>query len=316
MPRRTLHRAGDFLSQPARLLEIDARLRAGRHPSHAELASELGVSARTIQRDFDYLRFTLGAPLEYDERRKGWSYTEDTYSLPAVYLTNDDVQALLLVRQAVEQYQGTPYAAAAHHALELMERALPARERLAAEWVSQRVAFTDFPAATIRPAVWKAVLEGLRTSHTLALTYQRPGAKPQRRRVDPYGLIVSEGDWYLYTYSHHHKARRTFLLARMKRVTVLQASFDLPEGFSLARYVHEGFGGLQADGMRARWVRITFTENASRVAAERKWHPDQRMSWDTRKRLTIEFEVRAPFRLARRLLEWENRIEALSWHAG
>jgi proteasome accessory factor B len=310
---RTLHRPGDFLSRPGRLLEIDARLRAGKHPSHAELGRDLGVSSRTIQRDFDYLRFTLGAPLGYDERRKGWSYTEETYSLPAVYLTHEDVLAVLLVRQAVEQYAGTPYAAAAKRALELVERALPARERLAAEWVSRRVAFTDFPAAEIRPEVWRAVLEGLRTSRTLALVYRRPGRKPERRNVDPYGLIVAEGDWYLYTYSHHHRARRTYLLARMRRAETTDRRFDLPPDFDLARYVRQGFGGLQADGEPVRTVRITFTKEASPVAAERKWQADQKETWDRRGRLTIEFDVRAPFRLVRRLAEAADGVERMEW---
>lgn len=217
MTPRTLHRSGDYLSQPARLLEIDARVRAGNRPSHAALAHELGVSTRTIQRDFDYLRFTLGAPLEYDARRKGWFYGEESFFLPSVLATARDVRALLLVRAAVAQHAGTPYADSATRALELIARALPERERVGAAWVGSKVAFADFPSAEIEPAVWETVLEGLREERTLVLSYRRPGQSARRRRVDPYGLIVSGGDWYVHGLSHRHGERRTFLLSRIRR---------------------------------------------------------------------------------------------------
>ena len=92
------HRAGDYLPQLPRLLGIDARLREGAKPSHSRLASEFGVSVRTIQRDLDHLRYTLGAPLEYDARKKGWFYSEATFFLPSVLLSAEDLLALLLIR--------------------------------------------------------------------------------------------------------------------------------------------------------------------------------------------------------------------------
>ena len=74
-----------------------------------------------------------------------------------------------------------------------------------------------------------------------------------------------------------------------------------------------GGAGLQADGEPVRTVRITFTKEASPVAAERKWQADQKETWDRRGRLTIEFDVRAPFRLVRRLAEAADGVERMEW---
>lgn len=306
---RTTHRSGDYLSAPARYLEIDARIRSGGRPSHAAIAKELGVSIRTIQRDFDYLKGTIGAPLEYDPKRKGWFYSDEAFFLPSVLATADDLLALLLIRQAIEQYEGTPYAEAAKRAFALIEKALPERDRLAAEWVKQKVAFTDFPPAEISKEVWRAVLEGLRTAHTVTIAYAKPGERAMLRKIDPLGLIVSEGDWYLYTHDHHRSARRTFLLARIEKAEVTSTAFTPPTDFDLATYVREGFGGLQADGTTPTTVRITFTRAASSAAAERKWHPDQRESWDSEGRLTIELEVSAPHLINRRLARYRDWVE-------
>ena len=309
----TQHRAGDYLPQLPRLLGIDARLREGAKPSHSRLAREFGVSVRTIQRDLDHLRYTIGAPLEYDPRKKGWFYSEATFFLPSVLISAEDLLALLLIRKAVDQYANTPYAEAAKRAFSLIEQALPARDRLGAEWVHSRVEFTDFPQAPIDGEVWNAVLEGLRSSQTLQLSYAKPGARAAARRVDPYGLIVSEGDWYLYTWSHDHRARRTYLLARIRKAEVTRETFDLPADFSLAAYVRAGVAGLQADGEAPKTVRITFTKEASPAAAERKLHPDQRETWDRRGRLTLELETLAPFKLQRRLASFGAGVEKVVW---
>jgi len=307
------HRTGDYLSAYARLFKIDAALRAGGRVNHATLAHELGVSVRTIQRDFDYLRDSLRAPVAYDAKTKSWAYTEKTFFLPSLLATADDLLALLLIRQAIEQYAGTPYADAAQKAFALVEKALPEAGRLAAEWVKSRVAFTDFPPPEIPVEVWRAVLESLRTSRTLEIAYAKPGEPAATRRIDPYGLIVSEGDWYLYTHDHERNARRTFLLTRIERAKLTDDRYQIPADFDLAAYVREGFGGLQADGEPARSVRITFTREASPAVAERKWHPDQRESWDDAGRLTIELEARAPFQLRRRLASFAAEIESVEW---
>lgn len=310
---RTLHRPGDYLSFFGRLLEIDARLREGQRVSQVSLARELGVSTRTIQRDFAYLRDSLGAPLIYDEHRKGWHYTESPFALPAVLLSETDLQALLLMREALGQYSGTPWEAAARRAFGHIERALPERERLAAHWIASRVVFVGQPAPVIRAEVWDAVLDALRRSLTLAVTYQKPGERARRRRIDPYGLIVTDGDWNLYGHDHRSGQRRTFLLARIRTATVTERSFVLPPDFDLARYTREGIDGLQTDGAPVRRVRITFTRAASPRIAERKWHPDQTEHWDRQGRLTLELDVRAPFRLERRIQSEGPSIDRVTW---
>ena len=310
---RPLHRPGDYLPQLPRLLGIDARLREGAKPSHSRLAGEFGVSVRTIQRDLDHLRYTIGAPLEYDPRKRGWFYSEATFFLPSVLISAEDILALLLIRKAVDQYANTPYGEAAKRAFSLIEQALPVRERLGAEWVQSRVEFIDFPQAPIDGEVWTAVLEGLRSSQTLQLSYAKPGARAAGRRVDPYGLIVSEGDWYLYTWSHDHQARRTYLLARIRKAEATGEIFELPADFSLAAYVRAGVAGLQADGEAPKTVRITFSKEASAAAAERKLHPDQRETWDRRGRLTIELATLAPFKLQRRLATFGAGVEKVVW---
>lgn len=52
-----------------------------RYPNANRLAERFGISHRQAQRDVDYLKNTLGAPLAYNAEHRGFYYTAD-YSLP------------------------------------------------------------------------------------------------------------------------------------------------------------------------------------------------------------------------------------------
>ncbi len=59
------------------------------YPNAMRLAERFNISHRQAQRDVDYLKKQLGAPLEYSLERKGYYYTEQ-YSLPLVLSSDND----------------------------------------------------------------------------------------------------------------------------------------------------------------------------------------------------------------------------------
>ncbi|TFH50763.1 MAG: HTH domain-containing protein [Lysobacterales bacterium] len=58
------------------------------------IAGQLEISKRTVQRDIDYLRDMLRAPIDYDASRKGYYLTDEAYHLPAGILTGAEWEAL------------------------------------------------------------------------------------------------------------------------------------------------------------------------------------------------------------------------------
>ena len=55
-------------------MELDRVIRSGRLPNCTSFAGEWEVSPKTVQRDFDFLRDDMGAPLEYDAGRRGYRF--------------------------------------------------------------------------------------------------------------------------------------------------------------------------------------------------------------------------------------------------
>jgi hypothetical protein len=70
-----------------RLQWIDAEIRAGRFPNARRVADQFEISPRQAQRDFEYLRDSLGAPLAYSALRRGYRYHGEAYVLPGPYVT-------------------------------------------------------------------------------------------------------------------------------------------------------------------------------------------------------------------------------------
>lgn len=65
----------------------------GSYPNAARLAERFHMSLRQAQRDIDYLKKQLHAPITYDQRNQGYHYTAP-FALPVVVaVENDDLYA-------------------------------------------------------------------------------------------------------------------------------------------------------------------------------------------------------------------------------
>jgi hypothetical protein len=70
-----------------RIQWIDSEIRAARYPNARRLADQFEISHRQAQRDFEYLRDSLGAPLVYAARQRGYRYDGEAYVLPGPFVT-------------------------------------------------------------------------------------------------------------------------------------------------------------------------------------------------------------------------------------
>lgn len=77
-----------------RLQWIDASIRYERYPNTGDVARTFEISRRQALRDFDYLRDSLGAPISYCAKRRGYYYTNDTFHLPSQLLTEEQRKQL------------------------------------------------------------------------------------------------------------------------------------------------------------------------------------------------------------------------------
>lgn len=73
----------------ARIQWLHKKMTMNSYPNAQRLAERFGISHRQAQRDLDYLRRELGAPIEYDNSRKGFYYTH-RFTLPVLLSSDND----------------------------------------------------------------------------------------------------------------------------------------------------------------------------------------------------------------------------------
>lgn len=77
------------MSANDRIQWLHKMISEGCYPNAAHIAEKFGISARQAQRDVEYLRRELEAPMAYSAMHKGYFYTE-SYSIPLAMASEND----------------------------------------------------------------------------------------------------------------------------------------------------------------------------------------------------------------------------------
>ena len=76
-------------SPSTRIQWLHKKLLSGSYPNSHRMAERFHISPRQAQRDLDFLRKELHAPIAYDSQRRGFYYTEK-FTLPLLLTSDND----------------------------------------------------------------------------------------------------------------------------------------------------------------------------------------------------------------------------------
>lgn len=298
-----------YKPQHNRLLFIDKKISEGKFPNCSSLAEEWEVSAKTIQRDIEYMRYQLDAPIEYSAKSRGFFYTEQNFSLPAMSIKESDIFAIYLAEELLEQYKGTPLYDRLNSVYKKIEDSLPEKQD---NLDLPNTRFTVFspPSTKIDPQIWDIAFNCVRAKKRLKIDYQPPGKAVSTRQLDPYHAVRYDGDWYIIGYCHQRRAVRTFSLSRFLKVTELDIEFTIPEDFDFDKISSSRFGVHW--GGDEQQVIIQFSASAAPYVIEREWHPSQQIEMQPDGKLVLQLKVVISFELKKWILSWGSQAKVLA----
>ncbi|WP_033320282.1 helix-turn-helix transcriptional regulator [Streptomyces yerevanensis] len=217
----------------ARLVSVLLLLQTRGRLTAAQLAEELEVSVRTIYRDIEALS-AAGIPLYGDAGHAGGYQLLDGYRTRLTGLTTEEAEALFLAGvpgPAAELGLGSVLAAA-----QLKVRAaLPHELREHADRISGRFHldapgwYAEDDEAPYLPAVADAVWNS-RVLHVRYRRWREP--TDVERRLEPYGLVLKAGRWYVIA----GPGPRTYRVDQILELAAPGEEFSRPEDFDLAAY--------------------------------------------------------------------------------
>jgi predicted DNA-binding transcriptional regulator YafY len=219
----------------SRLVQLLLLLQTNGKMTAARLATELEVSVRTIYRDIEALS-GAGVPIYAEAGPGGGVRLVDGYRTRLTGLTAEEAEALALSGlpgAASELGLGTVLAAAqlkvdAALPPELRSRAVRMRERFhldAPGWFAREEPVPHL--AALSRAVWE--------EQRVEIRYRKRDGEV-KRLLDPLGLVLKAGVWYLVALSGRTRSLRTFRVSRVQSVRTLDEPVHRPDDFDLATH--------------------------------------------------------------------------------
>jgi predicted DNA-binding transcriptional regulator YafY len=295
-----------------RIAALDRAIRSGEYPNAVTIARRLEVSRRTVLRDVEFLRDRLGAPIAFDPRRNGYEYTDTSFRLPNLPMTEGELLAMVLAERVLRQYRGTPYGADLARAVGKIAARLADVLTVDLGSLADRYSFRTTAPEPFDPGVFRDLAAAVRGQRRVGLRYWSASrGEETRREVDPYHLTCVDGHWYLIAYCHLRGEVRMFHPGRIRSLEPTGTSFTpLPE-FRIDDYLARSFGVLRGGDGEVHRVRLRFTGEAVKYVAERTWHPSQVVGPPVDGGLIVEFELGHLREVERWALSWGADCEVL-----
>ncbi|MFL6671973.1 MAG: helix-turn-helix transcriptional regulator [Massilia sp.] len=308
-----------------RVLAVLELLQAHGRLSGPELATRLGIDARTLRRYIATLE-EIGIPITAERGRHGGYALIPGFKLPPMMFTDDEALALsvgLLAARSLGLPEAAPAAASAQAKL---ERIMPAQLRLRVRAIDATVqldlARAAPPAANDALATLSSAALARQRVH---LRYRAPDGTDTEREFDPYGLALRAGCWYVAGMCHLRAALRSFRLDRIVEVRPRPASFEPPAGFDTLAHLRASVAAIP----RAHAVEVllktdlqsasthffdeigTFEQAGAAVLLRGQ---TDHLDWFAGQlaRVPFEFEVRAPLALRAALVRVAERLLRLA----
>jgi predicted DNA-binding transcriptional regulator YafY len=218
-----------------RLVALLFTLQRRRSATAAELAGELGVSERTMHRDLAALR-DAGVPLWTEQGRHGGFRLVDGWRAGLDGLTAREAVALFALG-VPDALAGLGLDTAGSAARAKVSAGMPAELREHAALVAGRF-HLDAPGwfgGADEPPALATVVRAVWAQRRLSVTYRRRD-KVAARELEPLGLVLKAGVWYLVARVPEDDALRTYRVSRILSAAAREAGFDRPPDFDLARW--------------------------------------------------------------------------------
>lgn len=295
-----------------RLSRIDGIIRSGCNPTAGKLAAEVEVTRRTILRDLAYMKNELGAPLDYDRAAGGYRYTQTTWAMPLLRVTEGELIALFIAERVLRPLAGTSFAEQLSRSFARITAALGAEISFSpAAWSA---AMSVRPIRPVREAdarLFAAITGALHERRTLEIDYFTASrGEGGSRRIDPYHVALVGEDWQLAAFCHVRKDVRSFALHRITAVRPTTDTFVIPTDFSPAKYFAGAFRSIVGGGPPQRVV-LRFDAAVAPYLRERSFHPSQSETSLPDGGLEVTMELSSLVEVRSWILSWGSMVRVI-----
>lgn len=272
------------MDRTERFYKIDQILNARRIASFAELQQACEVSRATLQRDLEYMRSRLNAPIVYDREAGGYRFDTvgasigSQYELPGLWFSSQEIHALLTMQHLLANIdQGGLLAPHIDPLLARLNAVLGSGDNPADE-IRKRVQVVGVGKREMKLAHFERVGSALLRRKRLLITYFARGTgETTEREVSPQRLVHYRENWYLDAWCHVRNGLRNFAIDSIRTVELVEKKAKEVSYQTVNSVLGAGYGIFSGEKIYSALLR--FNAQRARWVSNEQWHPDQRSEY-------------------------------------
>jgi predicted DNA-binding transcriptional regulator YafY len=232
----------------------------------------------------------LGAPIEFDREKGGWVYTDPTWVLPNIMVSEGELLAFLLSIEIAQRQLGTALEQSLRSAVEKISQSIKGPAAVDLEQLRRYYTVAEPTAALTNEQVLLDLYQATQERRQVRMTYYTASrGERTERTVNPHHLYYENDSWYLFAFDHLRGEMRNFHLGRIEQWQVLADRFERKPGFSAETWMGQAFQGIR--GEKTEQVAIQFDEYQARWIRERNWPESHRIEELSDGGLILRFET-------------------------
>lgn len=213
------------MSNMHRLIWLDKQIRAFMYPNRTTHAEKFEISTRQAQRDIDYLKNSLGAPVMYDAKSRGYFYKDETYILPNIYVNDIQKKMLKFLAYRYENYTQTP---------NVVQMSELFKKLANEEDVDDEIPIFDLGKPTVQS--YYTIYKAIQSKNKLEVEYIEPYKGSIRMKVHPYKLFYKYKADYLAAFDSIQNEIVILRLDRITKLNILRENFVIKNNFVTEKY--------------------------------------------------------------------------------
>ncbi len=263
------------MTQIDRLYSYRDLFNSRRFVPRQEILQRFEISLATFKRDLAKLRDRLNVPIVFDTALGGYRLdtTAGTQELPGVWLSSEELLALLTIQHMIEQLEPGmlgPKLKPLQHRLDDML----ASQGMSATTLATRVKLVHAGKRRLQLKAFEAVTKATLERRQLRIThFNRSTAQSVKRTISPQQLVHYRDNWYVDAWCHLRNELRSFAVDAISQSSMLKTSaveVD-PAQMQTLKAGYGIFGGAVKDK-----AQLLFSPERARWVQHEEWHPEQK----------------------------------------
>lgn len=214
------------MSNLHRIVWLDSGIRSERYPDSRDLAERFEISVRQAQRDIEYLKYTMGAPLEYSSMKKGYYYKDKAFILPSAMISDEEKQMLSYMANRYKIAGGTD----ARKLAGLFERLVSGDDGSDTDTI-----FHTLPVLQIKQDEVKnynILCEALKKKIKVEMTYGNNEGELSKRIFRAYAIFNRNQCAYVTGFCERREEIRVFRISRIQKLDILEETYEIPSNYN------------------------------------------------------------------------------------